>query len=175
MRWTIAVFVSVFASAPRAEATTARAASLEQLVRGAELVLLGHALDRESYWDGGRIKTRTRFKIEDVWVGSVPEGRTEVHVVTLGGVVGEIGQHVAGVAQLEVGKRSVLCLASLRGGGFRAVGMSQGVFHVGAGTGPDAPVIRPPTRMRLVGKRPTAFPTTLAALKEAVLKAARVD
>lgn len=113
-------------------ATTMRRLSLEELAQRAELVVLATPGERGSFWVGGRIYTRTRVAVEEVWVGEAEAGRG-VSVLTLGGVVGTIGQRVDGEARLPPGKRSVLFLvrdAKLEG--YRVLGMEQGEWLVPA-------------------------------------------
>jgi hypothetical protein len=60
--------------------------------------------------------------------GGVPPG-TELKVRTLGGVVGSIGQSVAGEAQLGIGKKALLFLAPASGA-LVVTGMAQGHYPV---------------------------------------------
>jgi hypothetical protein len=99
-------------SGPRmAAASVSVAVSLEELVGGSTLVVVATAAERESRWEelGGakRIVTYTRLTIDRAVVG---EPGKEVWVRTLGGVVGNVGQHVAGDARIAIGSQSLLFL-----------------------------------------------------------------
>jgi hypothetical protein len=158
-----------------ANATTARHTSLAELVRGSELVVLGTTEAREAFWDGGRIYTRSTVRIEEVWAGTKPK-RDTVEVLTLGGVVGDLGQRVSGVANLPVGGRVVLFLATDDRGRYRTAGMAQGVTHVVDDDSGDPRVERRTGGLRLIGEAPTEpFPTSLSALRRAVEVLSRAD
>lgn len=153
-----------------ASATTVRLLSHDQLIAHADSIVVGRVESRECFWRGTRIFTRHRVAIEQTWLG---EERATLEVLTLGGVVGEIGQHVAGAAQLRTGERVVLYLAEGPEGGTWVVGMWQGVFRVSTES-PAAPpaVIRsdllPSSEpVRSVGDKP-AMPQTLEALENEV-------
>ncbi len=158
-----------------AQATTLRALSSEELATAAERIVLGTLESRASYWDGTRIYTRHVIQVEETWHGP-PTDRLEV--LTLGGVVGAIGQRVVGTARLRVGDRVVLFLAAGGGEELFTIGMAQGAFHVEEGDpeGSDtsAPeLIRPATGLHLVGETPIR-PQTLGALRALVEEARRV-
>lgn len=167
------VFFVVLSSV--AQATTARRASLTELVHGSDLVLLGTTEEQESFWDGGRIYTRSTVRVEEVWAGTAPKGET-VDVLTLGGVVGDLGQRVSGVAKLPVGGRVVLFLQSDKRGRYRTLGMSQGVTHVVDDGTSDPRIERSTGGLRMVGDMPSeTFPTSLSALRLAVEVLSRAD
>src|SRR3990167_9483135 len=89
-------------------ASTLRWLSLSQLSQASSSVLLGRALDQTSFWQEGRIYTRTRLAVEEVWQGKSP-GET-VEVLTLGGSIGTIGQRVEGAGLILPNERVVVCL-----------------------------------------------------------------
>ena len=137
---------------------------LVDLVKGADLVLLGTALDSESSWQGGRILTRVRVQVEEVWAGIAPATGI-VEVVTLGGVVGDLGQMVSGEASIARHDRVVLFLAR-QNGVFRVLGMAQGVFRVLAQAGEPEQVERALSGIAWVESSPAElFPDRLDALR----------
>ncbi len=161
------VVILLGASTP-ALATTAARASLPELVAGADLVVLGTAGTPASEWDGGRIVTRVPVTVEEVWAGDAPA--TVVEVVTLGGVVGEIGQTVSGAPRLRRGERVVLCLRQ-REGRLRVVEMTQGAFFVVGPPAPDPAIRRRSFGLRLLGPEVAPVPERLRALERAVKEA----
>ena len=156
-----------------AGATTARHASLAELVRESTVVALGTTEARESFWDGGRIYTRTHVHIVEVWAGSELETHT-VEVLTLGGVVDDLGQRVAGAARLPLNRRVVLFLSANGSGAFRPVGMAQGVTYVTDNGDSDPPIVRHIGGLRMVGEAPSEpFPASLSLLRRAVQELSR--
>jgi hypothetical protein len=159
-----------------ARATTVRYMNLSELVRASDTIVFGRAGAHDSFWQGTRIYTRVEVAVEEVWVGRTPRTKT-IDVITLGGVVGTIGQHVEGVAPLPEDTRVVLHLKARSPGEYVPVALAQGVWHVQA---PAASGIEPrlsrPSPDRVVfaqGQIPEAAPQTLAQLKAAILEAAR--
>jgi hypothetical protein len=120
----------LLALSPRADASTARLITLEQLLERSTYVVIGTAGERHSVWEdmpsGRRIVTYTRVTVERAVAGAPG---AEVLVRTLGGAVDNIGQSVSGEALLFPGSRSLLFL--LRVDGFAVVtGMAQGHYPV---------------------------------------------
>jgi hypothetical protein len=113
-----------------ANATVAVLLTVEELVNGSAHVVVGTPGERYSAWEelpsGRRIVTYTKLTVERAVTGA-PGG--EVWVRTLGGAVGKIGQSVAGEAQLQIGKRSLVFLASA-GNALVVTGMAQGHFPI---------------------------------------------
>lgn len=112
-----------------AHATVSVLMTMDELVGGSSLVVVGQPVERRSQWEelGGskRIVTYTRILVEETMGG---EGRPEsVWVRTLGGTVGDIGQHVAGEAQFTIGETAVMFLAKA-GEALVVTGMAQGHF-----------------------------------------------
>lgn len=158
---------AVVSGVPSAEASVSVLASLDELVAMSKRVVVATALERKSQWEevGGsrRIVTYTRLSIDDAVVGEAP---SELWVRTLGGVVGRVGQAVAGEAEMKVGERGVFFLAD-SGRTSVVVARAQGHFRLIAGQdgelrlrpSPDAGALLPrrgPTvtaREVLLGKR----------------------
>lgn len=113
-----------------AHAAVSMLLSLEELVAGSSHVVIATASDRHSQWEdlpsGRRIVTYTKLVVERTIVGS---GDKEIWVRTLGGVVGKIGQSVAGEAQIAIGSRALFFLAPASGA-VVVTGMAQGHYPI---------------------------------------------
>src|SRR4029077_363296 len=103
--------------------------------------------EARSVWEGGRIYTYTRVRVERPVAGNL-DGAGELWVRTMGGIVGNIGQRVEGEAVLVPGQTSLLFVHA---GGLTSVaevtGRGQGQFPLVA-EGDGAPRI---IRNRSVG------------------------
>jgi hypothetical protein len=116
---------------PAAHATTSVLLTLDELVLASERIAVVRATERKSQWEevagSRRIVTYTKLEIDQTVDG--PDQASSVWVRTLGGRVGDLGQHVAGEAQLRLGERALVFLA--RGEGAVVVaGMAQGHFPI---------------------------------------------
>jgi len=114
-----------------ANASTARALTLGQLVKKSTSVLVITGVARRSSWQiiGGarRIVTDVRARVEDLVSGSDPSS-TEVVVRTLGGQVGSVGQIVEGEAELTLGEASFTFLSQSQPDFYGVTGMGQGHY-----------------------------------------------
>ena len=133
--------LSLLAAAP-ASATMSEALSLDQLVGGADHIVVAVATSSRSQFDSqGRIVTDVEMQVEDSMKGSSAAGHILV-VRRLGGYVGDLGMLVEGEPQFEVGGRYLVFLRAMTNGQtLRPVGMSQGVMSVVADAG--APMVHP--------------------------------
>ncbi|WP_437539292.1 hypothetical protein WME79_23745 [Sorangium sp. So ce726] len=118
-------------SGPRAaQAAVAIQLSLDELVAAASYVVVATAIEQRSQWEelGGarRIVTYTRLSIDRTVAGQ-PDG--EVWVRTLGGVVGDVGQHVSGDAQIAIGAQAMVFVSRV-GSALVVSGMAQGHYPV---------------------------------------------
>lgn len=124
-----------------AEASTAVAYTLEELIDAAPTVVIAKAIERESKWekvgDSKRIVTYTKLEIASEVLGAGPK---TVWVRTLGGVVGKIGQQVAGEARFELGRTSLVFLAQAPAGITVVAGAAQGHYPAVADEADEAPV-----------------------------------
>ena len=113
-----------------AEAAVSMLMSLDELVVASTHVVVATASDRYSAWEqlpsGKRIVTYTRLTVERAVAGAPPQ---EIWVRTLGGVVGKLGQSVAGEAQIATGSRSLFFLAAV-GDAVVVTGMAQGHYPI---------------------------------------------
>jgi hypothetical protein len=109
LRGAMALAITAGAVAP-AGATTLVRASLDKLVAGNEIVVVGEVLDAQSYWnrEGTFILTDVRVAAADVLKGRL--ARREFTVTLMGGQVGELTTLIVGGAELVPGQAYVLFL-----------------------------------------------------------------
>jgi hypothetical protein len=138
-----------------AAASTFIELTVGDLVAGSTLVAAGTPLESTSLWEdsdanrGRRIVTYTRLRIDRTVDG---DPQAEVWVRTLGGHVGDIGQHVDGEAVLVTARPGLFFLRALAGGTHAVVGMSQGHYPLEAAPGAPPRLVTPHGLGRLVDK-----------------------
>jgi hypothetical protein len=109
-------------------AMSARYVNIKMLTRHADLIVLGKTLNPKSFWHQGRIYTRVTLQAEEILNGNPLASNIEV--VTLGGLVDNIGQHVEGAPVFKDGEQVLLFLAQNNSNRFFPLGLSQGFFRV---------------------------------------------
>lgn len=119
-----------------APASVSIAVTWEGLIHESTAAALVTPQDGLSVWEGGRIYTYTRVRVEQAVAGDLPQG--DAWVRTMGGVVGKVGQLVDGEAVLAPGQRSLLFLKAGPVGAFDVTARGQGQFVVTASQ-PSAP------------------------------------
>jgi hypothetical protein len=128
----------LLALASPARAALAVPASVEDLARSSEAVVRGRVLSAAARWseDGRRIFTYAEVEVASAWRGAAAK---RVQVVVPGGIVGDIGQRVDGMAKLSTGEEVVLFLAPrpAKSGPYQVAGHAQGKFQV------DGPRVKP--------------------------------
>ncbi|MBI5069631.1 MAG: hypothetical protein HZB56_15465 [Deltaproteobacteria bacterium] len=124
-RLALALF-ALLVAAP-AGAATVVTATVEELARSADLVVRGTVEARQARFHGARIYTTLRIRASAAWKGSAAE---VVEVEIPGGVVGDVGQKVSGVAAFAEGEEVVLFLRRGGGAAYGVMGLSQGKFRV---------------------------------------------
>lgn len=133
--WAGAVGGSVMAGARIAEASLSKGLSLSELVHSSRFALLATPVAAASRWEkvgrSSRIVTYSTVRVEGPLDGRNPPG-TQFQVRTLGGIVDDIGQVVAGEAPLQRGAASALFLQDLGNQAFVVTGMAQGYYPVTA-------------------------------------------
>ncbi|MBI3182062.1 MAG: hypothetical protein HYZ28_07940 [Myxococcales bacterium] len=112
-----------------ASGTTMLAQDIVSLSRGADAVVQGKVTRVESRWNGDRTRIITEVDIEISEALKGAPGK-KITVVQPGGVVGEIGQQVGGVASFREGEEVVVFLEARPGSTFLVSGMAQGKFRV---------------------------------------------
>src|SRR6187549_2429718 len=125
-------FTATLAFGRGAQATTARAVSLSELVRRSTRIARATALDsfaRSEEIGGARhIVTYSRLRIDDSIHG--PSGEPETLVRTLGGRVGDLGEIVHGEAELTLNETSLVFLMLDTNGVELVTAMAQGHYPV---------------------------------------------
>lgn len=176
--WRLAV-VTLFA-AGSARATTMLAADVPSLTRSSDAVVRGTVTSVQSRWTGDRMRivTDVQIEVEESLKGTPPR---QVTVVQPGGVVGDIGQRVSGLASFQPGEEVVVFLEKRPGATYRVAGMAQGKFRVERSTDRraayavpesvgDAVLLDPETRQPV---EPVTRPVKLEELRRQVLSVAR--
>lgn len=160
-----------------AQATTMLEQDVAALTKSSAVVVHAKVLASQARWtsDRARIVTDTEVEVLEAWKGA-PAARFVV--MQPGGIVGELGQKVAGAARFTIGEEVVLFLEA-RGDRFTVAGMSQGAFHVVRSSDgktsyarqdlDEALLLDPVTRQPVAGPREIL---TVAQLKARVLAAA---
>ena len=140
-----------------AQASTALAIDLPELVARSRQVCVARAVEKYSRWEtfgeARRIVTYTRVLVEEPVTGA---DDSEVLVQTLGGKVGDLGQIVHGEAGLQVGKDDLLFLRENRDGVTIVTARAQGQFPVAADKEGVRRVLRNPRVADLVGDHKSA-------------------
>ena len=125
-------FAATLAFANAAQATTARAVSLTNLVRRSSRIARATTLDsfaRSEEIGGARhIVTYSRLRIDDSIHG--PSGDSETLVRTLGGRVADLGEIVHGEAELVLHEPCLVFLMLDPNGVEVVTGMAQGHYPV---------------------------------------------
>jgi hypothetical protein len=95
-----------------AGATTLIRASVDELVRSNDTIVVGEVLDAESYWnsDGSFILTDVVVKTHELVKGDLSKGGEEIVVTLMGGTVGETTTLIVAGATLVPGRSYVLFL-----------------------------------------------------------------
>jgi hypothetical protein len=135
--------VALVALAGRATASVSIAVPWESLLRESSAAAVVTPGEARSVWEGGRIYTYTRARLDRVLSGSLQAG-SDVWVRTLGGVVGDIGQQVEGEAVLGSGQACILFLHPAPGGAYHVTARGQGQLDLAA----DDPKLPPHVVLR---------------------------
>lgn len=110
-------------------ATSAIQLDVATLTEKSSLIVVGKVESSECKWDAAKtgIWTHYDFTVTETLKGAHKKTR---EVVIRGGVVGEVGQHVAGAGSLEEGVEYVLFLWKDDDDRMRLQGMRQGAFKI---------------------------------------------
>lgn len=132
---------SALASTVPARATIADSLSLRALVHRADAIGVVTALRSEAHYDArGRIVTDIEATVDELVHGRGRVGDLWM-VRRLGGVVGDVGMRVSGVAHLTVGRRYLVFLNRGGDGHLHSVGMAQGTMRIEPGAA--GPMVHP--------------------------------
>lgn len=145
------------------------APTFDELIAEAGTILVSEVLETRSRWQqlAGRqvIVTDVRLRVEQLLKGRVDAVTT---VTLLGGTVGDVTQHVAGMPRFLVGDADVLFLAARPTITSPIVGMSHGRFRVVTGHGGAGRFIANSGRQPVRSLADYAQPSRLAAGERAL-------
>jgi hypothetical protein len=113
-----------------AVAALAERASVEDLARTSDAVVRGRVERQVSRKVGTRIVTDVEIRVAAVWRGAAPQ--QVVKMTVPGGVVGDLGQRVDGMATFANGEDVVVFAGRGSDGRWRVNGGAQGKFSVEA-------------------------------------------
>jgi hypothetical protein len=155
----LATLLGTLALATPADASVSIALSIDDVARIASTILRATPVAQSSAWEGQRIVTTTRLKVDRTIAGASVD--SEITVQTLGGAVDGIGQRVEGEAALSPNVPSIVFLRRTAAEGpFLVAGRAQGQLVVTK----DARSMREIVRVRGTGAlvpRPQRIPYTL--------------
>ncbi|MBI4872261.1 MAG: hypothetical protein HY814_11920 [Candidatus Riflebacteria bacterium] len=125
-RLTIALLLSLATSL---SATLLEKVEFDQLCQKADLVVVGRCSAQECVWDRSHTTILTVYTFA---VSETVKGRAvpSVRVTTLGGIIGDQGQGVAGSPRFKEGDEYVLFLEPEPEAGWRCKGWTQGCYAV---------------------------------------------
>ncbi len=123
-----AVFIvcGVWLAAAAAAIASQSRLTIEDLARGADLIVKTEVKDIQASHSRGNLTTLVTLAVEERWKGTAPP---RVIVAVAGGVAGDVAQAVSGEPRFSVGERNVLFLKA-RGDHYTIVGGRQGKFAV---------------------------------------------
>jgi hypothetical protein len=115
--------------AASAGATTLIRLETPDLARKSEVVVRGKVARADAHWTGDhrRIVTDVEIEVAEAFKGQPAK---TVVVEQPGGVVGDIGQRVDGIAEFNPGEEVVVFLSRRPGDRYLLTGMAQGKFRV---------------------------------------------
>lgn len=91
------------------------AASLDDLARASSVIAKVTPIEQTSAWEGGRIVTTTRVRVDEIVAGASGAAGGELRIRTLGGRVEKIGQLVEGEAVFVPSQTAFVFLTALPG------------------------------------------------------------
>jgi hypothetical protein len=109
--WALALALTVVAAPRFATATTVVPVTVEDLARRADVVVLATVRGTHARWEGRLIVTDVELEVRVAMKGALASGNVIVLRVP-GGVVGEVGQTIPGVARPERGDTFVAFLTA---------------------------------------------------------------
>ena len=124
-------FALIFFISTSSQATTVERLTLDALVKKASSIVVGKVMNSRTYWSDNRklILTSYIFAVQETIKGQ--PGPT-IELTTIGGTVGDVTLHVAGMPMFEKDEDAVVFVE--RSGAFSTVvGLSQGKFALANG------------------------------------------
>jgi hypothetical protein len=123
------IFSLVLSVCTLSHATTVERLGLDDLVKKSNKIVVGKVSNARTYWGGSNgklILTTYTIEVDESIKG--PASRT-VELTTIGGQIGTLQLHVAGMVSFEKGENAVLFIEN-SGAYSTVVGLSQGKFTV---------------------------------------------
>ena len=139
--WSLVFVLAVIAMSIRANSTTIPAYSMEDLVRAADLVVMGHASKIEHQRDKrGKTVRKVTFEVDQYVVGS---GKSAIEIKLFGGTLDGVVSKVSGEADLPLNRPTLLFVRASQTDEsvYHIVGMAQGHFRI---------ILDPKTQSRFV-------------------------
>jgi hypothetical protein len=124
-----ATAVLALATARQAHGSVSIAITWDGLLRQSQAAAVVMPLEARSVWEGGRIYTYTRVRVDRPVAGEIVQGG-EAWVRTMGGVVDKVGQIVEGEAALVPGQPSLVFIHPGPVGAVEVTARGQGQFPV---------------------------------------------
>jgi hypothetical protein len=108
------------------QATTIERLTLDTMVRKADSIVIGKVNSARSFWSGNRKIILSRYIVE---IQETIKGRPSrtLELTTIGGTVGNVTLHVAGMPVFEEGENAVVFVENA-GSFLTVVGLNQGKF-----------------------------------------------
>ncbi len=160
--WFSRLAVAVLLASAVASASTMVTLSLDDLFAASTLVARVRVTSTRVRWaTPKRLVTIAECEVQEVLHG--PRSFGALRVVTPGGELGGVGQHVEGAAEFAAGEEAVLFLRLVGADVFEVTGLEQGKLAVDARTG----VVSRSAPGKVV------LPATMGALRESAQRLAR--
>jgi len=109
-------------------ATTVERLSLDDLVKKANRIVIGKVANARTHWSSDRRLILTTYTIEVAETMKGQTGRT-AEFTTIGGKIGDVELHVAGMPNLDPGEDAVVFIEQTRTFS-TVVGLGQGKFSI---------------------------------------------
>ena len=147
-----------------ARASVSAAVVFDALVRDTTSVGVATPIEQHAVWEGPRIVTYTRVQMESAVAGELKTS-ADTWVVTLGGIVGGVGQVVDGEAVLRIGVPSLLFLRPDSGnaGVHIVTARAQGQFPITLGAGTHHRVFTKSSSVGMILRHPSTAAQRLAS------------
>ena len=107
-------------------ATTVERLTLDDLVKKANRIVVGRVNGARTYWAGNIILTSYTIDVQETIKG---QSSHNIEVTTIGGTIGDLTLHVAGMPSFRDGEDAVVFVENT-GSVSTVVGLSQGKFAV---------------------------------------------
>jgi hypothetical protein len=138
----VLILVCALATAFSARAATLLQMTTEQMTSAATAIVRGTVTASSTAMSGRTIFTHYSLQVADRWKGLAV---ATVDVAVPGGALNGVRQTFVGVPSLQIGQQYVVFLWTGSSGPTQLVGLTQGVFHVDAGSNGQSTVWRQAT------------------------------